>query len=303
MQIKRMGNRLWLAVLLLVAALSLAGCGMSAGNSGGQLSQEQVDGLEKLGKIKVISREDGSGTRSTFAELAGFAGEGKGADLTREDAAVADNAEAVVQQVAGDKAAIGYASYGTVHSAADVKILAVNGFDVSSGKGSYPLRRSFYLAYSGELNELEQDFLTYVTGAGQELVGRSFGAVAKADRFVSNQAAGELRIIGSTSVTPLISELAGAYERINPHAVIKVVSSDTSDGLTRDMRGECSFGMASRELKDYEKELLNYRLIAHDDIVVIVNKANPLNSITLEQLKEIYMGKAISWQDLYQNKQ
>ena len=146
MQIKRMENRLWLAVLLLVAALSLAGCGMSAGNSGGQLSQEQVDGLEKLGKIKVISREDGSGTRSTFAELAGFAGGGKGADLTREDAAIADNADAVVQQVAGDKAAIGYASYGTVHSAADVKILAVNGFDVSSGKGSYPLRRSFYLA-------------------------------------------------------------------------------------------------------------------------------------------------------------
>lgn len=303
MQIKRMENRLWLAVLLLVAVFSLAGCGMSAGNSGGQLSQEQVDGLEKLGKIKVISREDGSGTRSTFAELAGFAGGGKGADLTREDAAVADNAEAVVQQVAGDKAAIGYASYGTVHSAADVKILAVNGFDVSSGKGSYPLRRSFYLAYSGRLSDLEQDFLAYVTGAGQELVGRSFGAVAKADRFVSNQAAGELRIIGSTSVTPLISELAGAYERINPHAVIKVVSSDTSDGLTRAMRGECSFGMASRELKDYEKELLNYRLIAHDDIVVIVNKANPLNSITLEQLKEIYMGKAISWQDLYQNKQ
>ncbi|MBQ2409710.1 MAG: substrate-binding domain-containing protein, partial [Selenomonadaceae bacterium] len=197
MQIKRMENRLWLAVLLLVAALSLAGCGMSAGNSGGQLSQEQVDGLEKLGKIKVISREDGSGTRSTFAELAGFAGEGKGADLTREDAAVADNAEAVVQQVAGDKAAIGYASYGTVHSAADVKILAVNGFDVSSGKGSYPLRRSFYLAYSGRLSDLEQDFLTYVNGAGQELVGKSFGAVAKADRFLSNQAAGELKIVGS----------------------------------------------------------------------------------------------------------
>ena len=56
MQIKRMENRLWLAVLLLVAALYLAGCGKSAGNSGGQRSQEQVDGLEKIGKIKVISR-------------------------------------------------------------------------------------------------------------------------------------------------------------------------------------------------------------------------------------------------------
>ena len=44
MQIKRMENRLWLAVLLLMAALSLAGCGTSAGNSGVQLSQEQAEG-------------------------------------------------------------------------------------------------------------------------------------------------------------------------------------------------------------------------------------------------------------------
>lgn len=85
MQIKRMENRLWLAVLLLVAALSLAGCGMSAGNSGGQLSQEQVDCLEKLGKIKVISREDGSGTRSTFAELVDFHAEGEVEGQTSEE--------------------------------------------------------------------------------------------------------------------------------------------------------------------------------------------------------------------------
>ena len=185
-----------------------------------------------------------------------------------------------------------------MHSAADVKILAVNGFDVSSSKGSYPLRRSFYLAYSGRLSDLEQDFLTYVTGAGQELVGKSFGAVAKADRFLSNQAAGEMKIVGSTSVAPLMSELAAAYEGINTHADISVVPSNSADGLTRTMQGECDFGMASRELKDYEKELLNYRLIANDDIVVIVNKDNPLTNITLEQLKGIYTGELAGWQEL-----
>ena len=56
--------------------------------------------------------------------------------------------------------------------------------------------------------------------------------------------------------------------------------------------------MASRELKDYEKELLNYRLIANDDIVVIVNKDNPLTNITLEQLKGIYTGELAGWQEL-----
>ena len=56
--------------------------------------------------------------------------------------------------------------------------------------------------------------------------------------------------------------------------------------------------MASRELKDYEKELLNYRLIANDDIVVIVNTDNPLTNITLEQLKGIYTGELAGWQEL-----
>lgn len=44
MQIKRMGNRLWLMGILLAAVLSLAGCGMTAGNDGAQLSQEQAEG-------------------------------------------------------------------------------------------------------------------------------------------------------------------------------------------------------------------------------------------------------------------
>ncbi|MGM9539451.1 substrate-binding domain-containing protein, partial [Anaerovibrio sp.] len=300
MQIGRMGRKLWLLAALLVAILSLAGCGGQTGGTSEVMSQEQMAGLKKLGDIQVIAREDGSGTRSTFAELAGFAGDGKGRDMTREDALVADNASAVIGAVSSNASAIGYVSRGAVRHDDAVKVLRVNGFDVASARGSYPLRRGFYLAYSGSLNELEQDFLTYVNGAGQELVGVSFGAVGKADRFVSNQAAGELRIIGSTSVAPLMSELAVAYEQINSHAIVKVVASDTADGLTRTMRGECSFGMASRELKDYEKELLNYRLIANDDIVVIVNKSNPLNSITLEQLREIYTGSATSWQDLYQ---
>ncbi|MBQ2010827.1 MAG: substrate-binding domain-containing protein [Selenomonadaceae bacterium] len=43
---------------------------------------------------------------------------------------------------------------------------------------------------------------------------------------------------------------------------------------------------------------MNYRLIANDDIVVIVNKDNPLTNITLEQLKGIYTGELAGWQEL-----
>lgn len=41
-----------------------------SGNKGA--AQQKAEGLDKLGQIHVISREEGSGTRNTFAELAGF---------------------------------------------------------------------------------------------------------------------------------------------------------------------------------------------------------------------------------------
>ena len=64
------------------------------------------------------------------------------------------------------------------------------------------------------------------------------------------------------------------------------------------MSGNCDIAMSSRELKDYEKELLNYNMIAKDEIAVIVNQKNPLSDITLYMLKSIYTGGVKNWEDL-----
>ena len=58
--------------------------------------------------------------------------------------------------------------------------------------------------------------------------------------------------------------------------------------------------MSSRKLKDYEMELLDYESIARDNIVVIVEKNNPLADITLENLKKIYTGEIKNWDELNQ---
>lgn len=65
------------------------------------------------------------------------------------------------------------------------------------------------------------------------------------------------------------------------------------------MQGKCNFGMSSRDLKDNEKEILDYESIARDEIAVIVNKENPLEDISMEQLEKIYTGKITEWQKLY----
>ena len=44
---------------------------------------------------------------------------------------------------------------------------------------------------------------------------------------------------------------------------------------------------------------LDFESIARDEIAVIVNKENPLEDISLEQLEKIYTGKIKEWQKLY----
>lgn len=282
----------WAAALAACIVLGLAGCGSSTAQS-----SEPVEGLDELGEIQVVAREDGSGTRAAFAQLVDFEGStAKQSDQTRADAQIAEDTEKVVEAVEGDTAAIGYVSRGALSSESGVKALTINGTSVEAK--SYPLRRSFYLAYCGGQNDLEEDFLTYIRSAGQEIVGKSYTQVAKTNTFLSNQAEGTITIVGSTSVAPLMRELAEAYEQINTHANIAITETDSTDGLTQAMSGQCDLGMSSRDLKDYEQELLDYQVIAQDEIAVIVNAENPLQDIALDTLRQIYTGEINVWNEL-----
>ncbi|MGN0496866.1 MAG: substrate-binding domain-containing protein [Lachnospiraceae bacterium] len=295
-----MNKRFIKIVFLMVSTLFLlTGCNQTKGAGGEE--KQNVEGLKELGMIRVVSREEGSGTRSTFANLAGFEADNEGADtqldLTRDDAVIANDSSQVIDEIIANQSAIGYVSGGALSGNENVKILNIEG-KTPENNDAYPLSRDFYLAYSGKLSDLEQDFLTYIHGAGQEIVGKDYETVAKSSSFLSNQAEGEIKIEGSTSVAPLMEELAQAYEKINTHATVIVLATDSTKGLTQVMAGKCSFGMSSRSLKDYEKELLDYETIARDNIVVIVEKDNPLDDITLNQLKDIYTGDIKNWDEL-----
>lgn len=286
-----------LALLAVVCVPILAGCGNTASDPEA-IKNERLD---KLGNVQVISREDGSGTRSAFAELIGFLKNDEGKpDMTTEKAQIAEDTENVCTLVSENESAIGYLSLGAVPEDGSVKVLKVNGAEPSLEEKTYPLGRTFYLAHSGQLNDLEEDFLTYVHSAGQAVVAESFLPIAKNSSFLSNKEAGTIVIGGSTSVAPLMEKLADAYMKINSNADIVVQASDSSDGLTKAMSGELDFAMSSRELKDYEMELLDYEAIAKDNIVVIVNPENPLEDITIESLKRIFTGEIEKWEDLNQ---
>ena len=71
-----------------------------------------------------------------LAAVLSLAGGGRGPDLTRQNAVIAANVEAVIDEAGKNPASIGYVSRSAAESAVDVKILAVNGSNGEAGKGS-----------------------------------------------------------------------------------------------------------------------------------------------------------------------
>lgn len=183
----------------------------------------------------------------------------------------------------------------------DVKTVSVNGTALSEetvSSGKYPLCRNYYLAFSGELSDAETDFLAYVMSAGQAVADDECVAVKKNSSFLSDKSSGNIKICGSTSMAPLIEKMAEDYYSYNPNVVIEVTATDSSDGLNSAIRGDCDLAMSSRELADYENELLTKKAVARDGIAVIVNTENPVNDLSEKQIKQIYDNNAQKWSDL-----
>jgi len=56
--------------------------------------------------------------------------------------------------------------------------------------------------------------------------------------------------------------------------------------------------MSSRELRDNEKEALTAINIALDGVAVIINAANPVDGLSLDQVREIFTGEKTRWNQL-----
>ena len=96
-----------------------------------------------------------------------------------------------------------------------------------------------------------------------------------------------------------MEKLKEAYEAVNKNVTVEVQQSDSTTGVTSAAEGICDIGMASRELKDEEKELgLTATVIAQDGIAVVVNTSNETEDLTSDQVKAIFTGETTEWEDL-----
>ena len=265
-------------------------------------SEASAEGTSASGPITVISREDGSGTRGAFVELLGVEDE-DGNDMTTVSAEISNSTEVVIQSVAGNTGAIGYISLGSLDGTVKgVKIDGVEPTAENVASGDYTVSRPFNVATKGELtNEAAQDFMNYIMSAEGQAVVEEEGyiPVEGAEAFTSTSPSGSVTISGSSSVSPLMEKLKEAYEAVNPNVSIELQTSDSTTGMTNAINGMCDIGMASRELKQEELDqgLLN-TVIATDGIAIIVNNDSPIEELTSEQVRDIYLGSITDWSEL-----
>ncbi len=107
----------------------------------------------------------------------------------------------------------------------------------------------------------------------------------------------KLVLTGSSTVAPLAAEIGKRFESLHSHVRVDVQTGGSSRGIS-DARTELAdIGMASRALKEDEKDLLSFT-VALDGISVILNKANPVEALNKQQIIDIYTGKIVNWKDV-----
>lgn len=287
------------------ASSTPAGTGTAASTASSAAAPSEATPAAAEGEITVVSREDGSGTRGAFIELFGVEekdADGKKIDMTTEEANITNSTAVMMTTVAGDTAAIGYISLGSLNDT--VKAVQIDGVDATAENiksGTYKISRPFNIVLGSAASEAAQDFVSFILSQdGQAVVGANgYIPLDATAAYEKKTVTGSIVIAGSSSITPVMEKLKEAYAALNPDVSIEIQQSDSTTGMQSALEGICDIGMASRELKDSEKEAgLEGTVIALDGIAVIVNLENTSSNLTAEQVKQIFTGEVLDWSEL-----
>ena len=290
-----------LSVATMAAGLEV-GCGSS--DSGSSDDKSSKGDWDSSNDITIVSREDGSGTRGAFIELFGIEEkkDGEKVDMTTDDAQITNSTSVMLTTVAGDDYAIGYVSLGSLNDT--VKALKIDGEEATEqniNDGKYKICRPFNIATKkGADNELAKDFISYIMSKeGQQVISdNGYIGDDSAEAYAGTKPSGKVVVGGSSSVSPVMEKLIEAYKKVNTGAEIELQTTDSTTGMTSAIDGSYDIGMASRELQDDEEDKLDSQAIATDGIAVIVNKNNTTDELSSDQVKDIYTGNAVAWDEV-----
>jgi phosphate transport system substrate-binding protein len=121
----------------------------------------------------------------------------------------------------------------------------------------------------------------------------------------SARPAGSVQIVGSETMRPVVTACAEAFMSKHPQADVVVKGGGSGDGIAALLHGIADIGMLSRPLSNRERDYalargieLSLVELARDGIAVIVHPSNPVVTLPLGQLRNIFTGRVRTWREL-----
>ena len=138
-----------------------------------------------------------------------------------------------------------------------------------------------------------------LAACGQTAAPAATTAPAAPATTAAAKLSGTVATDGSTSMEKVIGALGEAFMEANPDTTFTYNPTGSGSGIQAVQEGRCDIGLSSRALKDAEKEAgLTETVLAYDGIAMIVNPANPVEDLSLEQIADIYTGKITNWSEV-----
>jgi len=258
--------------------------------------------------IDVISREQGSGTRTAFEELLEVNTDID--HLMTSEAGIKDGNGLVATYVARNNEAIGYVSFATLEANKDI----IHGLDVDGVSptaqnvlnGTYKVARPFVAVYKEEfLTDADRVFLEFLdTIQGLQALESAetivdYSAASSFDATKYGNLTGNIILGGSTSTERSIKAAASVFTALFPHVTYSYASTGSGSGIQNADNGTYAIGFSSRAIAESELENgLEAKIVCRDGIVFVVNKNNAVEGMSSEQIRDIYLGKIKYWTEL-----
>jgi len=114
-----------------------------------------------------------------------------------------------------------------------------------------------------------------------------------------------VHVRGSGTVAPIAQQVAEMYMQENPGSIVSVTSVGTMRGIKSLIDATCNVAMASadgndeltKRAKDNDITMTKH-VIAYDALVPIVNPSNGISNLTMDELRKIFSGEIVNWQQL-----
>ena len=118
------------------------------------------------------------------------------------------------------------------------------------------------------------------------------------DKTDGSELSGTVMCLGSTSMSKVMGYLSEQFSTDNSGVTVSVEGGGSSAGVEAAANGTADLGLASRALKDEEKEQgLVENIVALDGIAIIVNADNAVADLSVEQISKIFTGEITETED------